>query len=82
MVMLADEMPEMEALGPKTVGGCPLSIMVYVEDVDGSFERALNAGAKQLRPVADQFYRDRSGQFETPRAPLEPRNPYRGRPSR
>jgi PhnB protein len=66
MIMLADEFPEMEARGPKTVGGTPVSLHVYVEDVDGVFDRAVQAGARALQPVEDKFYGDRSGQFEDP----------------
>ncbi len=66
VVMLADEFPEMGALGPKTVGGTPVTLSVYVEDVDSVFDRAVKEGAKPLRPVEDQFYGDRSGQFEDP----------------
>jgi PhnB protein len=66
IVMLADEHPEMDAIGPKTVGGTPVTIHVYVEDVDDVFKRAIDAGAKELRGVEDQFYGDRSGQFEDP----------------
>ena len=66
LVMLADEHPQMDALGPKSVGGTPVSLLVYVEDVDDTFERAIDAGAKQLEPVADKFYGDRSGTFEDP----------------
>jgi PhnB protein len=66
MIMLADEHPEMNVLGPKSVGGTPVTVLVYVEDVDRAFERALKAGAKELRPVQTQFYGDRSGQFEDP----------------
>jgi PhnB protein len=62
LIMLADEFPEMGAVGPKTVGGTPVTISVYVED----FARALAAGATELRAVEDQFYGDRSGQFEDP----------------
>jgi PhnB protein len=64
--MLADEFPEMGAHSPKSVGGTPVSIMAYVEDVDDVFERALKAGATSLRPVENQFYGDRLGQFEDP----------------
>ena len=64
--MLADEHPEMDALGPKTVGGTPVSLHVYVEDADGVFERAIEAGAEALRPVEDKFYGDRLGSFEDP----------------
>jgi len=66
MIMLADEHPEMNIRGPKSVGGTPVTVLVYVEDVDRAFERALKAGAKELRPVQNQFYGDRSGQFEDP----------------
>lgn len=66
VIMLADESPEMDARGPKTVGGTPVSLHVYVEDVDAVFDRAIEAGAKALRPVEDRFYGDRSGGFEDP----------------
>jgi PhnB protein len=66
VIMLADEHPEMDARGPRTVGGTPVSVHVYVEDADGVFERAVDAGAKELRPVEDKFYGDRSGTFEDP----------------
>jgi len=56
VVMLADEHPEVDARGPKSVGGTPVTLHVYVEDADGVFERAIEAGAKALRPVEDQFY--------------------------
>ncbi len=66
VIMLADENPEMNIEGPKSVGGTPVSIHVYIEDADAAFERAVQAGAKPLRVVEDQFYGDRSGQFEDP----------------
>lgn len=66
IIMLADEHPDMGILGPKAVGGTPVTISVYVNDVDDAFERALEAGATATRPVEDQFYGDRSGQFEDP----------------
>jgi PhnB protein len=66
VIMLADESPEMDAHGPKSVGGTPVSLHVYVEDVDAVFDRAIEAGAKALRPVEDRFYGDRSGGFEDP----------------
>ncbi|SRR5258708_6177158 len=66
VVMLADVFPGMSAPSPKTLGGTPVSIMVYVEDVDSVFDRALKAGAKAERPVENQFYGDRVGQFEDP----------------
>lgn len=66
VIMLADEHPEIDARGPRSVGGTPVSLHVYVEDVDRVFERAIDAGAKALRPVEDKFYGDRSGGFEDP----------------
>ncbi|WP_239346198.1 MULTISPECIES: glyoxalase/bleomycin resistance/extradiol dioxygenase family protein [unclassified Frankia] len=66
MIMLSDEFPEMDAAGPRTVGGTPVSIHVYVTDADAAHDRAVKAGAKSLRPVEKQFYGDRSGQFEDP----------------
>jgi PhnB protein len=66
VVMLADEAPDVDIRGPKSVGGTPVTVCVYVEDVDAVVERATKAGAKILRPVEDQFYGDRSGSFEDP----------------
>jgi PhnB protein len=66
VIMLADENPDMDVRSPKALGGTPLSLHVYVEDADSVFDRAIQAGAKALRPVEDQFYGDRSGQFEDP----------------
>ena len=66
VIMLADEHPEVDARGPKTIGGTPVSLHVYVEDVDNVIERAVEAGAVVLRPVEDKFYGDRSGSFEDP----------------
>jgi PhnB protein len=66
VVMLADENPQHGALSPATVGGTPVSIMLYVEDVDRVAETLTKAGAKTLRPVQDMFYGDRSGGFEDP----------------
>ena len=60
-IMLADEFPEIGAKSPETLGGSPVSILLYVEDVDTLFNRAVAAGAKVLRPVTNQFYGDRSG---------------------
>jgi PhnB protein len=65
-IMLADEHPEIEALSPKTIGGSPVSIHLYVADVDAAVESAVAAGAKLIRPVADQFYGDRVGGIEDP----------------
>ena len=66
LLMLSDEFPEMGVVGPKTLGGTPISINVYVEDSDATFAAAMAAGATELRPVEHQFYGDRSGQFEDP----------------
>jgi PhnB protein len=65
-IMLADEFPEMDALGPKTIGGTPVGLMLYVEDCDAVFAKALSLGAKVLKPMQDQFYGDRSGTFLDP----------------
>jgi PhnB protein len=66
VVMLADAFPEMGGQSPKSLGGTPVTVMVYVEDADAVFNRAINAGAKSDRPVENQFYGDRAGQFEDP----------------
>jgi len=66
LIMVADEAPQLGIRGPRAVGGTPVTISVYVEDVDGVLERAAQAGATVLGPVEDQFYGDRSGQFEDP----------------
>jgi PhnB protein len=65
-VMLADENPSMGIKSPDTLGGTSVSMFVYVEDVDSFFKRALAAGAIELKPVADQFYGDRSGFLRDP----------------
>jgi PhnB protein len=66
MVMLADANPEMDLQGPRSIGGTPVTLHLYVEDADAVFERAVQAGGKPLRPMEDRFYGDRSGQFEDP----------------
>jgi PhnB protein len=66
VVMLADEFPDMGHRSPPKIGGTPVSIGVYVEDVDATFAKAIASGAKELSPVEDKFYGDRSGQFEDP----------------
>ena len=65
-VMLADEHPEMGARGPQTIGGSPISLVLYVEDVDATVSQAVEAGAKLTRPVKNQFYGDRTGGIEDP----------------
>jgi len=66
MIMLSDEFPEMGGKSPKTIGGSPVTVMVYVEDVDAVFDKALDNGATAVNKVEDQFYGDRSGTFEDP----------------
>ncbi len=66
VIMLSDEFPEGGVRSPRSVGGTPVMISVYVDDVDSVFERAVSSGAQALRPVEDQFYGDRVGQFEDP----------------
>jgi PhnB protein len=66
LVMLADEFPDMGQRSPKALGGSPVTVSLYVEDVDAVFARALEAGATEVRAVTDQFYGDRAGQFSDP----------------
>jgi PhnB protein len=65
-IMLADEAPHIGALSAKSVGGTPVSIMIYVPNVDQVVDRALKAGAKLDRAVSDQFYGDRNGGVTDP----------------
>lgn len=65
-VMLANENPEEGFVGPQTLGGAGVSLMLYVQDVDATFARAVAAGATVRRPVADQFYGDRVGTLADP----------------
>jgi len=65
-VMLADEYPEMGYKGPPALGGSPVSIMLYVEDVDSIFKRAVAAGATVKEAVQDKFYGDRGGTLIDP----------------
>jgi PhnB protein len=66
IVMLADEFPEMGHRSPKALGGSPVGLAIYVPDVDTLAKQIVAAGAKEMRPVQDQFYGDRSGTFEDP----------------
>ncbi|MDQ4126049.1 MAG: VOC family protein [Actinomycetota bacterium] len=66
VIMLADEYPDMGIRGPAAYGGSPVTISVYVEDVDEVFQKAIDAGAKTIQELTNQFYGDRSGQFEDP----------------
>ena len=65
-LMLADALPHMEYKSPKTLGGTPVSLLVYVEDADVVVKTAVDNGAKILKPIANQFYGDRSGMVEDP----------------
>jgi PhnB protein len=66
VIMLSDEYPEYNALSPQTIGGSPARIHLDVTDVDAFAEIAINAGAKVVRPIQDQFYGDRSGHLSDP----------------
>lgn len=65
-LMLADEFPDLNFRGPKSLGGSPVMMHLYVDDCDAWFDRAVKAGAKVTRPLADQFYGDRGGGLEDP----------------
>ena len=65
-LMLVDEMPEWGSLGPQALNGSPVTLHLYVEDVDAAFARALAAGARETMPVADMFWGDRYGQLVDP----------------
>jgi len=66
IIMVADEHPEMGARSPETIGGSPVGLCLYVPDVDAQFSQAIAAGGKEVRPVKDQFYGDRSGTLTDP----------------
>ncbi|MGI9025629.1 MAG: VOC family protein [Burkholderiaceae bacterium] len=65
-LMLVDELPEWGALGPKALKGSPVTLHLYVADVDAAIEKAVAAGAKITMPVADMFCGDRYGKLEDP----------------
>jgi PhnB protein len=65
-LMLADEFPDMAFRSPRTLGGSPALMHIYLDDVDAAVERAVAAGAKVVRPVENQFYGDRAGGIEDP----------------
>ena len=65
-IMLADEFPEMGHKSPESLGGSPVSLMLYVPDSDKTFAQAIKAGGKELQPLKDQFYGDRSGTLTDP----------------
>ena len=65
-IMLADESPEMDHVSPKTLGNTPVSLLLYVENADATFECAVSLGSRVIKPMQDQFYGDRSGFLEDP----------------
>ena len=65
-VMLGEENPEWQSKGPKMLGGTPVTLHIYVEDVDTAFQKAVDAGAEATMPVADQFWGDRYGKITDP----------------
>ena len=65
-IMLADEYPDIDFLGPQARGGSPVHLHVYVKNVDATMQRAVAAGAKLLRQVEDKFYGDRTGTVQDP----------------
>ena len=66
LLMLSDEYKEMGILGPASIGGTPVTLSIYVDDVDAVFATAIELGATATREIQDQFYGDRSGQFIDP----------------
>lgn len=66
VVMVADEFPDLGFRGPRSIGGTPVNLYVYVEDVDAVFAEALSRGATEVSAVKDEFYGDRVGHFEDP----------------
>jgi PhnB protein len=65
-VMMADEFPDRDVLGPQSRGGATSSLLLYVSDVDATFQQAVAAGATVAKPIQDQFYGDRSGTVTDP----------------
>jgi PhnB protein len=66
MIMFADEVPEQGHVSPTTLGGSPVGVMLYVNDVDAVFAQAKTAGATEIEPVTNKFYGDRSGSLKDP----------------
>ncbi|MBI3652396.1 MAG: VOC family protein [Acidobacteria bacterium] len=66
IIMLADENPEMGHRSPQALGGSPVGLVIYLEDVDSTFQCALSAGATEVRPLQNQFYGDRMGTVSDP----------------
>jgi len=65
-IMLADEQPGMGYVSPKTLGGTPVSLMIYVEEVDKIYKQAIKSGGEEVKALQDQFYGDRSGTLKDP----------------
>jgi PhnB protein len=66
MIMLGDEMEAPGGRSPRTIGGTPVSLFIYLDHVDTAWKRAVDAGAKVVQPLADQFWGDRGGCVEDP----------------
>jgi PhnB protein len=66
VMMLGEEMPAMGGKSPQSLGGSPVSFFIYLENVDEAWQRAINAGAKQVMPLADMFWGDRAGCVDDP----------------
>jgi PhnB protein len=66
VMMLGEEMPEMGGKSPQSLGGSPVSFFIYLENVDEAWQRAINAGANQVMPLADMFWGDRAGCVDDP----------------
>ena len=66
VIMLSDEFPEFGSLSPQSIGGSPMGLHIYIENVDAAFDRAVKAGAQVEMPVMDQFWGDRYGKLKDP----------------
>ena len=66
IIMMGDEMPEQGGRGPKSLGGSPVTLFIYQDNVDTAWKRAVDAGAKVIMPLTDQFWGDRGGCLEDP----------------
>jgi len=66
IIMLADEFPEFGSLSPQSIGGSPMGLHIYIDNVDSAFDRAVKAGAQVEMPVMDQFWGDRYGKLKDP----------------
>lgn len=66
IIMMADEFPDHDIRSPESFGGSPVSLLLYVKDVDTAFPQAIAAGGTVIKPIADQFYGDRSGMLKDP----------------